>query len=225
MLVLHEGSLSGVTNMRRDEALIRACAGDGEPRLRLYGWSRPTLSLGYSQDPGRFAPVCARSGVDLVRRPTGGRAVLHQHEVTYAFAIGMRDLPGDVRSTYRVIAQALLAALKALGVPAAMAEAPVGPSGDANCFVEPSWYEIEWDGRKLLGSAQVRRQGVILQHGALPISLDYDLWGRIFAPADPGPYAADMRRRAVGLEEAAGHRVRRSAVRRALEAAFLARFS
>lgn len=224
MQVLREGDLDGQTNMLRDEALIPPCAEDGEPRLRLYGWSTPTLSLGYAQNSGRFEEICREQGVDLVRRPTGGRAVLHQHEVTYAFAIRMVDLPGDVRSTYRVIAGALMDALRALGVPAEMAEEPGEMSGDANCFAEPSWYEIESGGRKLVGSAQLRRQGVILQHGALPLMLDYDLWARIFAPLESAPYAQGMRRRAIGLSDASGREMSRAEVREALKTAFLGRF-
>lgn len=225
MIILRDGELAGADNMRRDEALLEECAGDGVVRLRLYGWARPTLSLGYAQGPERFRERCAENHVDLVQRPTGGRAVLHQHELTYAFLIPMQSMPGDVRSTYRVIAGALLGALTALGVPAEMAEAPGAQSDDPNCFAEPSWYEIESGGRKLVGSAQVRRHGVILQHGALPLELDYDLWARLFAPGAPADYAATMRRRAVGLTEAAGRWIGKDELAEALAQAFREHFA
>ena len=79
---------------------------------------------------------------------------------------------------------------------------PGTTEADANCFAQPSWYEIEVQGRKLLGSAQVRRSGVLLQHGALPLSLDYELWAQAFGAADIPAYVDGMRRRAIGLDEA-----------------------
>ena len=223
LLILREGDRSGAANMARDIALADAVRQDGQPRLRLYGWRRPTLSLGYGQPPQAFdAGRLSALGVDLVRRPTGGRAVLHQHEVTYAFAVRAADLPGDVRSTYLEIAQPLVAALHALGVGVHLAGEP-GPGGrDDNCFQQPSWYEIEAKGRKLLGSAQVRHLGVLLQHGALPLRLDYGLWAKVFAAADQGAYEAAMRLRAIDLSEAVGREVTRREVRDALARAFAA---
>lgn len=219
--ILREGDRAGAANMSRDLEMLASTGEDGVARLRLYGWRRPTLSLGYGQDAAKFDAARLRSlGVDLVRRPTGGRAVLHQHEVTYAFTALQKDLTGDVRSSYLRIAQALIAALLALGVPVDLAGDPGSSQDDANCFAQPSWYEIEAGGRKLLGSAQVRRQGVVLQHGALPLTLDYELWADVFGAKDRAAYALGMRSRAVGLWEAAGREVPKRAVRDALAAAF-----
>ena len=221
--ILREGDRSGRFNMARDVALAEGVLADGSPLLRLYGWSRPTLSLGYGQSAAAFPPErLATLGVDLVRRPTGGRAVLHQHEVTYAFAVRASDLPGDVRGTYLQIAQPLLAALRNLGAPAELAGAPGEGQRDENCFQQPSWYEIEAAGRKLLGSAQVRHQGVLLQHGALPLRLDYGLWAKVFAPEAAERYEEAMRRRAIDLEEAVGRACTRREVRDALAEAFAA---
>ncbi len=223
LLILREGDRSGRYNMARDLALADLVRSDGQPRLRLYGWSRPTLSLGYGQNPDAFSPdLLGEMGVDLVRRPTGGKAVLHQDEVTYAFIVPTEDLPGDVRSTYLEIARPLLAALRSLGADVGLAGDPGQPGRDENCFQQPSWYEIEAGGRKLLGSAQVRHLGVLLQHGALPLSLDYGLWARIFAPRDPERYAEAMRRRATDLGQATGREPSRREVRDALVRAFSA---
>ncbi len=221
LTILREGDRSGAFNMARDQEIARMVQEDGAARLRLYGWRRPTLSLGYAQDAASFDAERLRAlGVDLVRRPTGGRAVLHQHEVTYAFVVPQRDLPGDIRETYLQIAQALVAALRALGADVDLAGDPGTAEADANCFAQPSWYEIEVGGRKLLGSAQVRRGGVILQHGALPLELDYTLWAAVFGAEDAAAYVRGMQRRAIGLWEAIGREVPRRAVRDALGAAF-----
>ncbi len=207
--------------MARDVKVAQMVQADGIARLRLYGWRRPTLSLGYAQDSSPFDAERLRAlGVDLVRRPTGGRAVLHQHEVTYAFAALQSALPGDVRATYLQIAQALVSALRCLGAEVDLAGAPGSAEADANCFAQPSWYEIEVGGRKLLGSAQVRRGGVLLQHGALPLTLDYALWAAVFGAGDPQAYVEGMQRRAIGLWEAVGREIPRRAVRNALHAAF-----
>ena len=221
--ILREGDRSGAFNMARDLALQDLVRQDGRPRLRLYGWRRPTLSLGYGQKPEAFDRARLHAlGVDLVRRPTGGLAVLHQHEVTYAFVVRTEDLPGDVRSTYLEIARPLLAALQALGARVELAGAPGEGEKDANCFQQPSWYEMEVGGRKLLGSAQVRHLGVLLQHGALPLRLDYGLWAAVFAPEAAGRYQEAMRRRAIDLDEATGRAVGRREVRDALAQAFAA---
>ncbi len=208
--------------MARDLEALAMTREDGAARLRLYGWRRPTLSLGYAQDAAPFdAERLQALGVGLVRRPTGGRAVLHQSEVTYAFTALQHLLPGEVRLAYLEIAQALVAALKALGANVDLAGAPGTALADANCFAQPSWYEIESGGRKLLGSAQVRRSGVLLQHGALPLSLDYDLWAEVFGAQDREAYVQGMRRRAIGLWEAAGREIPRREVRSVLREAFL----
>ncbi len=221
LLILREGDRSGRYNMARDLALADLARSDGKARLRLYGWRRPTLSLGYGQSDAMFHVERLHAlGVDLVRRPTGGRAVLHQHEVTYAFVVPMAELPGDIRSTYLEIARPLLAALRELGADAGLAGDPGQPGRDDNCFQQPSWYEIEVQGRKLLGSAQVRHMGVLLQHGALPLRLDYGLWSRIFAPRDPLSYEQAMRSRAIDLSQAMGREPSRREIRDALARAF-----
>ena len=167
--ILRDPPGNGAWNMAVDEALARA-GRVGEGVLRIYRWSRPTLSLGRNQPAlDRYDPLAARSlGVDVVRRPTGGREVLHDRELTYCVSVPMEG-PGDLRSTYRLVNQALVAALASLGVPARLA-APEGPSPppDAGaCFRTPAAGEVEVEGRKLVGSAQARIGDRILQHGSL----------------------------------------------------------
>ncbi|OAT86349.1 lipoate--protein ligase family protein [Desulfotomaculum copahuensis] len=268
--LLQTGAADGPANMAVDEAImIHHSRGGVPPTLRFYRWDPPTLSLGYFQEPEREVnrEACRRLGVGLVRRPTGGRAVLHDDEVTYSVVIAQKYLPGSVVETYRVLSGGLLAGLRLLGVPAelyspgnrrpadvhglkmespgqpvspmeagghvrltgemadeAHAEydlnvtaagtytnrenanpaiggagrehesvnpavggvRPVNESGNpagavpelrrghlsAACFDAPSWYEVAVAGKKLVGSAQVRRLETILQHGSILIGLD-----------------------------------------------------
>ncbi|HSR42176.1 MAG TPA: hypothetical protein VLL48_08395, partial [Longimicrobiales bacterium] len=157
--------------MAADHALARDLPSD-QAVLRLYGWSGPTLSLGRNEPArGRYDPDLARRlGVALVRRPTGGRAVLHHREVTYAVAAPVAPF-GGLRSAYRAINAALVRGLARLGVPAGLAGSDAAGGGlapDAGaCFRAPAPGEVVVGGRKLVGSAQVRFGGTLLQHGSI----------------------------------------------------------
>jgi lipoate-protein ligase A len=165
-------------NMGVDEALLVAAATSPLPVLRFYTWRPPAVSLGYFQRPERELDLEAlrRLGLEWVRRPTGGRAVLHDDELTYSVVIREEHLAGTVIETYRVLSQALVCGLRGLGLDAeVMAHSQltgrrVGES--AACFDAPSWYEVVAGDRKVVGSAQMRRQGVILQHGSVPLTMD-----------------------------------------------------
>lgn len=168
----------GAWNMAVDETILEAVGrGESLPTLRLYSWEPPCLSLGYAQP---FADVDAtrlrEHGWDVVRRVTGGRAILHTDELTYSVS-SLPDEPrlaGSVLESYNRLAQALLAALQDLGLPVEMKEhAPVdGPNTNPVCFEVPSAYEITVKGKKLIGSAQARRKDGVLQHGSLPLTGD-----------------------------------------------------
>jgi biotin synthase len=178
--LLETGFARGAWNMAVDEALLEAVGrGQSPPTLRFYGWDPPALSLGYFQDREREVDLsgCAAQGFDCVRRPTGGRAVLHAAEVTYAVVVP-EDQPGfagSVSEAYRAIGEGLVAGIRRLGVPAEMAPAERrGGERSAACFDAPSFYELTVEGRKLVGSAQVRRHGALLQHGAILLRFDPD---------------------------------------------------
>jgi len=169
---------SGAWNMALDEALMEAvAAGVSPPTVRFYRWEPPCLSLGRRQPlDGVDLAACERDGVDVVRRATGGFAILHTDELTYSIAVRPDDprAEGAILDAYRKLSQGLVAGLRLLGVPAEMS--PVTPGGTHNasaaCFEVPSAYEITADGRKLIGSAQVRPSGRVLQHGSLPLRGD-----------------------------------------------------
>lgn len=181
---LDTGPASGADNMAMDEKLLyEAVKGIAVPVLRFYTWAPFAVSLGRFQDEARSVNLaaCRKHGIDIVRRITGGRAVLHRNELTYSVISPIdNDLfPNNVLGTYKVLAAGLLAGLARLGVPAEM----VAPSGDRAemvkrnpkepaCFSSPSWYEILAHGRKIVGSAQRRLAGAFLQHGS--ILIDYD---------------------------------------------------
>lgn len=178
-LILHPEPARGAWNMAVDEAILET-AGRGEtpPTLRLYAWDPACLSLGYAQPASDVDPIRLQErGWELVRRPTGGRAVLHVDELTYSVA-GPLDEPrlaGTVLEAYNRLAQALMEALRLLGLSVEVQEhARRSERGNSNpvCFEMPSTYEITVGGRKLVGSAQARRREGVLQHGSLPLTGD-----------------------------------------------------
>lgn len=204
-LIIEETPRPGRENMAVDEALLTVHAGGRTPpTLRFYRWDPPAVSLGYFQEASEVdRDACLTEGVDIIRRPTGGRAVLHDREVTYSVVVGADRLPGTVVETYRRVAEGLVLGLRRLGVPAELAPERKTPGGpglpNGACFEVPSSYEIVVGGRKVLGSAQVRRQGVILQHGAIPLELDAERLARVLG--FPTGTAGRINRKAAGLDE------------------------
>ncbi len=169
----------GAWNMAVDESILETMPGGGTlPTLRLYAWDPACLSLGYAQPLSDVdIPRLLARGWEVVRRPTGGRAVLHTDELTYS-VIAPLDEPhvvGTVLESYRRLAQALVQALNLLSLPVQVNEnssAPPGSNPNPVCFEVPSTYEITVGGKKLIGSAQARRKEGVLQHGSLPLSGD-----------------------------------------------------
>ena len=167
--------LGAVDNMAYDEALLGRAAATGEAVLRVYGWSEPALSLGRNQ-PARddYDDVTLRDrGITVVRRLTGGRAVLHHREATYSVT-APDAFGGPLRESYRRINEILVHGLRALGTDASIA-APSGRApvpSTAPCFEEPTDGELVLDSRKLVGSAQYREGGALLQHGSILIEDD-----------------------------------------------------
>jgi lipoate-protein ligase A len=173
--LLLDGAAPGAWNMAVDEALAESVAtGASLPVLRLYRWSPPCLSLGFAQPHGAAdAEFCVAHGVDVVRRPTGGRAVLHHLELTYSFTapLGRAPFSFDLQAAYRAICAALVAGLGRFGVPAQLSGTPdegmIRPTEAIPCFVGPASGEVVAGGRKLVGSAMRRIGDAILQHGAI----------------------------------------------------------
>lgn len=179
----------GARNMAIDHALLERAARTDEAVFRIYGWTRPTLSLGM-HEKARLEPDAATGrGVDVVRRPTGGRALLHHREVTYSVSAPAQD--ASLRESYAAINAMLLDALRRLGVPAQKAERrgrPLAPDGAA-CFAEPNVGELVVEGRKLVGSAQRRDEHSFLQHGSILLADDQPLVADLRGTAPPPPAA------------------------------------
>jgi len=180
--LLVDAPAAGAWNMAVDEILLEGvAAGAAPPTLRFYEWMPACLSLGYFQPFDVVdADGCRRLGVDVVRRPTGGRAILHDRELTYSVALPASLLghDGGVLPSYYRLSLALQDGLRRLGVPATLAPesgASGPPAHGPVCFDRPSAHEILLEGRKLVGSAQMRRGGGILQHGSILIEPRIDM--------------------------------------------------
>lgn len=168
----------GAWNMAVDESiLLHIGRGDSPPTLRLYAWTPACLSLGYAQPHADVdAQRLKERGWEIVRRATGGRAILHTDELTYS-VIAPNDEPrvsGTVLESYNRLAQALLLAVKNLNVPVEMKQAEQNGIllNNPICFEVPSTHEITVNGKKLIGSAQARKKEGVLQHGSLPLTGD-----------------------------------------------------
>jgi lipoate-protein ligase A len=179
--------------MALDHALAE-CLEDGEGVLRLYGWSPATISFGRNEPSrGLFDLDAARGeGIDFVRRPTGGRAVLHDAEVTYAAVFPLRAL-GGLREAYLLINRGLVEGLTALGVTAQVEESGEILAPDAGpCFQSPAPGEVTAAGRKLVGSAQVRVRHAVLQHGSVILRGDQSAVSRLSGGREDAPPPASV---------------------------------
>ena len=213
----------GATNLAIDEALWRGRrAGTSPPTLRFFAWAPPTVSLGYGQrlDDHVDVGACARLGVGLVRRPTGGSAIYHDgpgRELTYSVAASADDLGvgDDLLLTYEWIGRALRRGLRALGADAELmaARRPEGLS-PAFCFAHTATYELEIAGRKVVGSAQRRQGASFLQHGAVLLGVDEPRLRTLF------PRTRDPLATLTTLETALGRRPSFDEVAAALAMAF-----
>jgi len=183
---IDSGNCSPSFNMALDEALLDwHSEGKMPPVIRFYGWNPPTLSVGYFQKVEKEIDMEAvkEHGLGFVRRPTGGRGVLHEHELTYSVIVSEDhpEMPKSVTEAYRVISEGILKGFHHLGLEAYFAVPKTVEERDALknprsavCFDAPSWYELVVEGRKVAGSAQTRQKGVILQHGSILLDLDED---------------------------------------------------
>lgn len=225
-----DGAADGFINMAVDEAILEAhIAGEAPATVRFYRWRPACLSIGYFQRAGKEVDEegCRRLGVDWVRRPTGGRAILHDVELTYSVVAREAGsaVEGGVLQSYRKISAALVVGLHRLGAAAEMApEKMRGPSlGSAACFDAPSAYEVTIGGRKVVGSAQVRRGGALLQHGAVLLEVDVARQVGVLQPP-PGMTPVQLGEllapRLVSLSEALGRPVGPEELALALRAGF-----
>jgi lipoate-protein ligase A len=186
--LIEDEALDGHLNMATDRAILTACGeGKAPPTLRLYGWAEPTLTVGYAQNRGRDVDLtrCRELGIPVVQRPTGGRALLHDKELTYSLAapIPHPHFPANLRDSFCVVSKALLLSLNALGIHDAKLTQPEKVSSNGrspSCFSTLNHHEITIENKKLIGSAQRRTSRSFLQQGSVWIDCDRELMNSLF---------------------------------------------
>ncbi|KKX56828.1 lipoate--protein ligase family protein [Brevibacillus borstelensis] len=184
--IVTEG-MSPAMNMAVDEAILQLHSeGKVPPTVRFYTWNPATLSIGYFQKAAKEInlELVQEKGIGFVRRATGGRAVLHDQELTYSVVVSEShpEMPSSVTEAYKVISLGLLHGFQNLGLDAEMVslasdeeKEKYSSPGSSACFDSPSWYELVVEGKKVAGSAQTRQKGVILQHGSILLDMDVEL--------------------------------------------------
>jgi len=223
----------GAWHMAADVAVLEAVrAGASGPMLRFYRWTPPCVTLGKFQPAEGNVQLenCARLGFDVVKRPTGGRAILHHREVTFSMILAETDLPqagASIMDSYRALGAALVDGLRRLGLAAELVDRQsTVRGGDAGlmmaagkpaCFAAKARCDLMVNGKKIIGSAQLRKDGIILQQNSLPLAVDFPLWDEVFYRSD---WEAVQRAGATDLCTLAGRPVTEDTVVAALCAGF-----
>ena len=229
--LIDTGYRTGPENMAIDEAIQRAHGrGEVPPTLRFYGWEPACVSIGYFQSmAGEIDLDRVRAGGwGYVRRPTGGRMIFHHLELTYSVAIREEILPGGVMETYKELSRGLLEGLRLLGGTPELSGGESDPrrrdpgGSHTACFDSASAYELTVGSRKIAGSAQTRKDGVMLQHGSIMLDMDVDLLFSFLKVPDELRVRLKERfvRKATSIKEALGKDVSYSEAREAFAQGF-----
>ena len=178
--ILDKTPNKGSWNMAVDDYLFQSLGEEPTTYLRFYQWERPTVSLGYSQKVSEVVDLdyCRKMGIDIVRRITGGKLVLHHQEVTYSICSSDSELfTQTLMDSYRLISEALMRGLEKMGVESSLAAATPSlyAKGRLPCFSHPAQNEIEVNDKKIIGSAQKRAGKKFVQHGSIPLEKDEEL--------------------------------------------------
>jgi lipoate-protein ligase A len=220
-LLIDDGPADGAWNMALDRAVqLARQAGTVPPTLRLYEWVRPTVTLGHFQDAGSIdLGYCSANGIDVVRRHTGGRGVLHDDEVTYSVVAALEDgIPRGTRASYRLLCGVLAEAYRRLGVDAALTSRPRGSRDSSACYLHATDADLSLGLRKLSGSAQVWLGDTVLQHGSFTVSRNVSREAAVFSlSADE---AGRLALETATLESALGAPPSREQVRKAIVEGF-----
>ncbi len=197
MKIYLDPPLKGEENMKRDLELLQRSGVEQEVFLRLYSWQRPTISLGYFQKPEKVLNFKAleKYRLDYVKRPTGGRAVFHFRELTYAIAIpnNYPNLPSGITQAYRFISEPIYKAFISLGLSVKWARQE--KNATEACFLAPARHEIIFNGHKLVGSAQRRTANAVLQHGSILLEAQPDLFAECLLGIDKEAFIRQLRQR------------------------------
>jgi len=196
-------------NMAVDEAIFyETIKNKKHPTIRFYGSHPAAVSIGYFQDARKELNIekCRIEWIDVARRITGGRAVFHFNEITYCVAAGWQEktFPDDISGTYNVISRCIARGLSDLGIKADLAEEGRTLSKEemnSCCFAVPSKNELLVKGRKICGSAQVRRRGGFLQHGLLPLTFNPEKTAEFLLPARTPQQVERLRKSVTAVNE------------------------
>ncbi len=208
--IIEDGPGEAGWNMAVDEAIAESCRRElVPPTIRFYTWARPALTIGYFQKAERDLDqtVCRREGIPIVRRITGGRAVLHGNDLTYCVASGahVAELPNTIQGTFFEISRGFIEGLRRLGVEADAVRTPAKETGRSPlCFMSTSWYEITCKGRKIIGSAQRRWRDGMLQQGSLLLGFNPEAYYKFFRVPDETrreQIIQETRSRVIGLDD------------------------
>lgn len=215
-LLIEPAPLKGSLNMAVDEFIFQSAEASGRTYLRFYQWEKPTVSLGATQNAERAVDLvfCRERGIDVVRRITGGKLVLHDHEITYSVASSETEtFTPTLAGSYKLISGALMQGLESMSLkPSASGQAPsFYAKSDLPCFSHPARDEIEVQGKKIIGSAQKRTGARFLQHGSIPLGHDEDLLKSVSFLKHPGEIQMTSLSQVLGRPIAFGWAVERLA--------------
>lgn len=180
--IIDTGFNNGFFNMALDETVMDSVRnGKTLPTIRFYQWSPLCVSLGYFQRLNEInVNNCRKLGINIVRRMTGGKAVLHNKELTYSFIAPQSFLPRSIIESYKIIATPILNTLEQLGLKVSLIDEKIGEGSSSFCFFEHSYYEINVNNKKIVGSAQARIKDVLLQHGSIMLDYSPEIFAHIF---------------------------------------------
>ena len=220
--LLDTGALQAAINMGIDEALLYLHArGESPPTLRFYQWDPPAISLGYFQRLHHINfPRCRELGLDVVRRPTGGRAVMHQGDLTYSVIAGAQEgMPAFLKTAYGLLCGGLLAGFRLLGIEAEMGHEPAGSTQPDVCFLLSTGGDIVYQGKKFVGSAQTWLASSLLQHGSIVLESQVQTWLDLLGAnhGSLGTLAGRLRALTTSLDEMLGHRIEAPEVKLAIQ--------
>lgn len=217
--LLDTGYQNAYTNMAIDEAISIACSKKlVPPTIRFYRWKPAAISLGYFQKINRAINIqnCLKLGLDIVRRPTGGRTVLHDQEITYSLVSPIDNplLPNNFLSCYQLIGKALRMGLNNLNIKAELTPRKKIPSErihrekSSNCFFTLSPYEILVNGKKIVGSAQKREKGNLLQHGSILLEINAEKLSAVLQipPKNRNAFVNSLKKRVTSINELGNYR-------------------
>ncbi|MBI4651368.1 lipoate--protein ligase family protein [Candidatus Desantisbacteria bacterium] len=212
-------------NMARDEAILRSRIDNNVPdTIRFYGWEKPSISLGYFQTADREIELenCIKCNIPVVRRITGGRAVFHEREITYSIIVSEENpfFSGTIKDAFFSVSRCFLYGLKLLGITGEITQKPTfkGKPKNPLCFNSVSWYEIAVSGRKIIGSAQTKKKGVILQQGSILLNFHPENMIRFFKFFEKSneDMINALNQNITGIEKVLGHTIDPFTVRECL---------